>query len=114
MIMHIPAAPPLTLKNIMMYIKSLSPVWFEFGQQISISGSDLEEIRNSTHSEEEALESIVKLWLQGKGVTVRWRELIWPLYENGDNSAAEKVKTFSMPVQGKFLHGYYAFADIGC
>ena len=95
------AAPPLTVNNILMYIKSLSGMWDQLGLDIGIPSSELDAIEASGCSDEEALTSVVEAWLQEKGDPVRWREFTWPLYEYGDNAAAEKVKTFAEPPAGE-------------
>ena len=84
----------------MYYIKHLSLIWDHLGYYcLGIPASHMSTIRNSTSSDEESLEAVIKEWLSGKGHPPSWKRLISELF-TVDVNIANTIKFFAEPIQG--------------
>ena len=72
------SGPPLTMENIIRYLKDLCEIWYEIGFNLKIPTAKLDDIEDEIESNEEGLTTMLKEWLQRKGQR-SWRELIWAI-----------------------------------
>ena len=112
-----PAAPPLTLENVLDVVKSVKS-WRTLSQHIypfSEQSFKLDDIQRQHVSDEACLKAVVEDFLSGKGWYGQpsWRRLTWCLYRANESQLAERIRSFAEPVQGTVTNDECVATDPG-
>ena len=103
-------APPLTFDNVFEVVKTVRN-WREVAKKLmgwhdwnDEDRKKLDAIERQHTSDNARLKALVEAFLLGEGCyRPSWRRLIHQLYEAGETSVAEKIKTNAEPQQGEWV-----------
>ena len=109
-----PAAPPLTLENVLDVVKNVKS-WRTLGQVLNpfSEQSKLDAIRRQHVSDEARLKAVVEDFLSGWHGQQSWRRLTWYLYQANESQLAERIRSFAEPVQGTVANDECVATDPG-
>ena len=96
-------APPLTLSNALAHVQGVKN-WRKLGEWLIFCSSDskkLNAIQRENTCDQDRLRAVLKLWLKGEGLPPSWRSLVHSLDWAGELTAADPIRGFAEPPQGK-------------
>ena len=95
------SGPPLTVDNILKYIREVKNLRKVGGFLLSYSSTKLDAIQREYSSDSDRLQAVVQQWLEGGGLTPSWRWLVWSLDTAGDIVVADPIRGFAEPPPGE-------------
>ena len=67
----------------------------------SLNEAKVQAIERKYSSSEDRMRAVVQQWLEGGGLSLSWRTLVWALDCVGDIEVADPIRGFTEPPQGE-------------
>ena len=89
------------MENVLKHTQEVK-YWREVGKWLlGYNEAKVQAIEREYSSKDDRMRAAVQQWLQGEGLSLSWRTLVWALDQAGDIQVADPIRGFTEPPQGE-------------